>query len=64
MIERIKVTKISDRIYLMDDAGEATGYLLVGDEKVMVIDTMNGYEDINEVAKEITDTIGPDAAGL
>lgn len=55
MIERIKVTKISDRIYLMDDAGEATGYLLVGDEKVMVIDTMNGYEDINEVAKEITD---------
>ena len=55
MGERIKVTKLTDRIYLMDDAGESTGYLVVGDEKALVIDTMNGYEDVNEVVKSITD---------
>lgn len=55
MDERIKVTKMSDRIYLMDDAGESTGYLIVGDEKALVIDTMNGYANVNAVVRSITD---------
>jgi len=41
MFERIKVKKLNDHIYLMDDGGEATGYLVVGDKKALVIDTMN-----------------------
>lgn len=54
MEKRISVKKMSERIYLMDDAGDATGYLVVGDEKALVIDTMNGWEDVLEVVREIT----------
>lgn len=54
MAERIRVTQINPHVYLMDDAGEATGYLVVGEEKALVIDTMNGYEDVNAVVKSIT----------
>lgn len=55
MFERIKVTKINDHIYLMDDAGESTGYLVVGRDKALVIDTMNGYENVLEIVRTITD---------
>lgn len=54
MEKRIHVKKLGERIYLMDDAGDATGYLVVGDEKALVIDTMIGWDDINEVVKGIT----------
>ncbi len=53
-MNRIEVKKIGERIYLMNDADEATGYLVVGDEKALVIDTMIGYEDVGKVVKEIT----------
>jgi glyoxylase-like metal-dependent hydrolase (beta-lactamase superfamily II) len=39
----------------MNDNNEGTGYLVVGNEKAVVIDTMNGYEDVNEIVKKITD---------
>ena len=55
MFERIKLTRINPHVYLMDDAGEATGYLVVGKEKAAVIDTMNGWEDVCAVARTITD---------
>jgi glyoxylase-like metal-dependent hydrolase (beta-lactamase superfamily II) len=42
-------------IYLMDEAHEATGYLVVGEEKAFVIDTMNGYNDLYRAVREITD---------
>ena len=42
-------------IYLMDEAHEATGYLVVGEEKACVIDTMNGYNDLYRAVREITD---------
>ena len=54
MENRIHVKKLGERIYLMDDAGDATGYLVVGEEKALVIDTMIGWEDVNEVVKGIT----------
>lgn len=54
MEKRIHVKKLGERIYLMDDAGDATGYLVVGEEKALVIDTMIGWEDVNEVVKGIT----------
>lgn len=55
MFERIKVTRINPHVYLMDDAGESTGYLVVGEQKAAVIDTMNGYEDVCAVVRTITD---------
>lgn len=55
MFERIKVKKLNDHIYLMDDDGEATGYLVVGDKKALVIDTMNGYENVYDVVRTLTD---------
>lgn len=55
MYERIKVKQLNPYIYLLDDNQEASGYLVVGKEKALVVDTMNGYEDVNAVVREITD---------
>ena len=55
MFERIKLTQLNPHVYLMDDAGEATGYIVIGSEKAAVIDTMNGWEDVKAVARTLTD---------
>ena len=55
MNERIKVKKLNSYIYLLDDNREASGYLVLGEEKALVIDTMNGYEDLNAVVRKNTD---------
>ncbi len=54
MFERINVKQLNSHIYLLDDHGEATGYLVVGQEKALVIDTMNGLEDVHAVVQGIT----------
>ena len=54
MFERIKVSKLNGHVYLMDDAKESTGYLVVGSQNALVIDTMNGYENVYEVVRTIT----------
>ena len=36
------IREVCPGIFLMDEAHEATGYLVVGEEKACVIDTMNG----------------------
>jgi len=54
MENKIKVKQLSDRIYAMDDAG-ATGYVVVGNEKALVIDTMNASDDLGAVVRSITD---------
>ena len=43
-----------DCVWLMDDNGEATGYLVCGEKKAVVIDTMNGIADVHAVVREIT----------
>lgn len=53
--ERVTLTKINEHVYLMDDAHESTGYIVVGSEKAAVIDTMNGYANVSEVVKSVTD---------
>lgn len=55
MFERVNMKQLNDHIWLMDDHHEATGYLIVGKEKAMVIDTMNGYENIMDIVRTITD---------
>lgn len=49
------VREVRPGIYLMDEAHEATGYLVVGQERACVIDTMLGYNDLHKAAREITD---------
>jgi len=55
MEDRIKVKQLDDCIWLMDDDGKATGYLVCGREKAVVIDTMNGIADVHAVVRRITD---------
>ena len=42
-------------VYLMDEAHQATGYLVIGEEKACMIDTMNGYNDLQKVVRQFTD---------
>lgn len=52
---KISVKQLSEHVWLMDDNREATGYIVVGREKCMVIDTMNGSEDELAIVRGITD---------
>ena len=49
------IREVCPGIFLMDEAHEATGYLVVGEEKACVIDTMNGYNDLHAAVRKITD---------
>ncbi len=55
MFERIKISKVNAHIWLLNDNNEATGYLIAGKEKALVIDTMLGYEDVHAVVRMLTD---------
>ena len=54
MYERIKVSKINNHIWLLNDHDEATGYLITGEKRGLIIDTMYGREDVKKVAEELT----------
>lgn len=54
-MSRIKIKQINDHLWLINDNDEATGYLITGDKKALVIDTMNGFEDVKAVAESLTD---------
>ena len=49
------IKEMAPGVYLMDEAHEATGYLVVGKEKACMIDTMNGYNDVCQAVRKITD---------
>ena len=49
------VREIRPGVYLMDEGHQATGYLVVGEEKACVIDTMNGLSDLGAAVRKITD---------
>lgn len=51
----IRTEKLTDHIWLLDDQGESTGFVVIGKEKAMVIDTMNGSEDVQALVRTITD---------
>lgn len=53
MMGKIQTVEINDHIWLLND-GDATGYLVVGTERGLVIDTMNGYEDVGAAVRRIT----------
>ncbi len=51
----IRVEKLTEHIWLLDDKGDSTGFIVIGREKAMVIDTMNGSENVFSVARSITE---------
>ena len=53
--KELYIKEVCPGIFLMDEAHEATGYLVVGKEKACVIDTMNGYNDLNRTVRQMTD---------
>lgn len=55
MFERVNVKNITSKVYLLDESGESTGYLVVGSKKASLIDTMNGGEDLKALVRSITD---------
>ena len=55
MEKELFIKEVRPGVYLMDEAHEATGYLVVGNERACVIDTMNGYNDLNKAVRMLTD---------
>ncbi len=55
MEKELFIKEVRPGVYLMDEAHEATGYLVVGRERACVIDTMNGYNDLYQAVRKITD---------
>ncbi len=54
-ITRAKLIPINERVTLIDDAGESTCYLICGDDRAMLVDSVNGEEDLLEVVRTVTD---------
>ncbi len=53
--KELYVKELSSHLYLMDEAHESTGYVVVGEDRACVIDTMMGYNDIKAAVRKITD---------
>ena len=55
MKKELFIKELRPGVFLMDEAHEATGYLVVGEERACVIDTMNGYNDLYRAVRKLTD---------
>ena len=53
MEKELFIKEIRPGVYLMDEAHEATGYLVTGAERACVIDTMNGYNNLQEAVRKL-----------
>jgi glyoxylase-like metal-dependent hydrolase (beta-lactamase superfamily II) len=49
------IREIRPGVFLLDEAHEATGYLVVGKDRACVIDTMNGFTDLGQAVRRLTD---------
>ena len=52
---RMRIKPLEEGLWLLDDAGESTCYVLAGSERAMVIDTVNGAENLLEIVRKLTD---------
>ena len=55
MAHDLYIREVRPGVFLMDEGHEATGYLVVGEDRACMIDTMNGYNDLNREIRKITD---------
>ena len=54
MARRANLVPINEDVTLIDDAGESTCYLVTGEKCALLIDTLNGKENLMDVVREIT----------
>lgn len=52
---RAIINSLDRGIYRIDDAGDSTCYLVCGEKEAVLIDTLNGLEDLNEIIRTLTD---------
>jgi glyoxylase-like metal-dependent hydrolase (beta-lactamase superfamily II) len=55
MEHELFIKQLKPSIYLFDEDHSASGYLVVGENKACLIDTMNGYCNLYEAVRKITD---------
>ena len=55
MQQRARFYPLGDGITLIDDAGESTCYVVEGPEKALIVDTLNGLEDLHALVRRVTD---------
>ena len=55
MFKRAILTPINENVTLVNDNNDSTFYVVHGTEKALIIDTANGYENVMEIARSITD---------
>ncbi|MBR6667114.1 MAG: MBL fold metallo-hydrolase [Clostridia bacterium] len=53
--ERAIIKQLRPNVHLIDDAGESTCYLITGSERALLVDTANGYEDLHEIVRSLTE---------
>lgn len=53
--QRLKVTRVFEDIYLLNDADSGTGYLLLGRDRALVIDSCNGQQDYLAAIRSLTE---------
>lgn len=54
MERRSVIHQLNSYSYVIDDAGASCAYIVCGRDRAAVIDTVNGMEDLKQVAREIT----------
>ena len=52
--ERANTIQLRPNVWLIDDAGDSTCYLITGSERALLVDTVNGFEDLSEVVRSLT----------
>ena len=53
--KELYINEIRPDVYLLDEAHEATGFVIIWQDKACVIDTMIGYNDLKTAVRSITD---------
>lgn len=53
--QRAKIKALRPGLFLIDDAGESTCYLICGKEKALLVDTVNGMENLHAIVRSLTD---------
>lgn len=51
---RAQIRELEKGLFLIDDAGDSTCYLLCGEQSALLVDTLNGEEDLKEIVNGLT----------
>ncbi len=53
--KEVFLTELKPYLYIIDENGESSAYLVIGSDKALLIDTMNGYHDLSKTVRDLTD---------